>query len=54
LHLIHNLTAVWPKSLWRVIIQNWLVNLTGKPNSWIPVDLLQEHMNFWIKVSIIT
>ena len=36
----------------RVMIQNWLVNPTGKPNSWVPVDLLQEHMNFWIKVSI--
>lgn len=31
-------------------MKNWLVNPTGKPNSWVPVDLLQEHMNFWIKV----
>ncbi|KAI0077522.1 hypothetical protein K474DRAFT_1595949, partial [Panus rudis PR-1116 ss-1] len=50
LHLIHNLTTVWPESIRRIIIQNWLVNPTGRPNSWIPVDLLQEHMNFWIKV----
>lgn len=34
----------------QVMINNWLVNPTGKPNAWVPVDLLQEHMNFWIKV----
>lgn len=66
LHLIHNLTHVWPKPLRYVfagsmslynshlrrdiIIKNWLVNPSGKPNSWVPVDLLQEHMNFWVKV----
>lgn len=33
-----------------IILNNWLVNPTGNPNSWVPVDLLQEHMNFWIKV----
>ncbi|KAI0348964.1 hypothetical protein OH77DRAFT_1539864, partial [Trametes cingulata] len=33
-----------------IMIKNWLVNPTGKPNSWVPVDLLQEHMNYWIKV----
>ncbi|KAF9536202.1 hypothetical protein CPC08DRAFT_775592 [Agrocybe pediades] len=22
---------------------------TGKPNSWVEVDLVQEHLNFWIK-----
>ncbi len=32
-------------------MNNWLVNPTGKTDAWIPVDLLQEHMNFWIKVS---
>ena len=31
-------------------MNNWLVNTTGNPNSWLPVDLLQEHLNFWIKV----
>ncbi|KAI0362888.1 hypothetical protein BV20DRAFT_930443, partial [Pilatotrama ljubarskyi] len=50
LHLVHNLTHVWPKPLRDVMIKNWLVNPSGKPNSWVPVDLLQEHMNFWIKV----
>ncbi|KAH9897009.1 hypothetical protein C8Q73DRAFT_642360 [Cubamyces lactineus] len=50
LHLIHNLTHVWPKPLRDIVIKNWLVNPSGKPNSWVPVDLLQEHMNFWVKV----
>ncbi|PIL28976.1 hypothetical protein GSI_09023 [Ganoderma sinense ZZ0214-1] len=50
LHLVHNLTHVWPKPLRAIMINNWLVNPTGKPNAWVPVDLLQEHMNFWIKV----
>ncbi len=60
LHLVHNLTHVWPKPLRQVIstsdyfdvvnrdiiIKNWLLNPTGKPNSWVPVDLVQEHNNF--------
>ncbi|EJF56897.1 hypothetical protein DICSQDRAFT_150154 [Dichomitus squalens LYAD-421 SS1] len=50
LHLIHNLTRVWPGPLRAIMINNWLVNPTGKPNAWVPVDLLQEHMNFWIKM----
>ncbi|EJF62570.1 hypothetical protein DICSQDRAFT_57887 [Dichomitus squalens LYAD-421 SS1] len=50
LHLVHNLTHVWPKPLRNIMIKNWLVNPTEKPNAWVPVDLLQEHMNFWIKI----
>ncbi|PIL24781.1 hypothetical protein GSI_12667 [Ganoderma sinense ZZ0214-1] len=50
LHLVHNLTHVWPQGLRQVMINNWLVNPTGKPDAWVPVDLLQEHMNFWTKV----
>ncbi|KAI0651871.1 hypothetical protein C8Q79DRAFT_897275 [Trametes meyenii] len=50
LHLVHNLAHVWPTPLRNIMIKNWLVNPTGKANSWVPVDLLQEHMNFWIKV----
>ncbi|KAI0363846.1 hypothetical protein BV20DRAFT_957447 [Pilatotrama ljubarskyi] len=50
LHLVHNLTHVWPEPLRRIMIKNWLVNSTGKANAWVPVDLLQEHMNYWIKV----
>lgn len=30
---------------------NWLLNPTGNPNSWVEIDLMQEHLNYWIKVS---
>ena len=33
-----------------VILNNWLVNLSGKADRWHELDLLQEHLNFWIKV----
>ncbi|KAJ7660439.1 hypothetical protein B0H17DRAFT_1260445 [Mycena rosella] len=49
LHLIHNLTHVWPKPIRDIVLNNWLVNPTGNPFSWVEVDLMQEHMNFWIK-----
>ncbi|KAJ7800632.1 hypothetical protein B0H14DRAFT_3092571 [Mycena olivaceomarginata] len=49
LHLIHNLTKVWPVSIRNIVLKNWLVNPTGNPFSWVEVDLMQEHMNFWIK-----
>ncbi|KAJ7333212.1 hypothetical protein DFH08DRAFT_708142, partial [Mycena albidolilacea] len=48
-HLIHNLTKVWPVSIRNIVLNNWLVNPTGNPFSWVEVDLMQEHMNFWIK-----
>ncbi|KAJ6626313.1 hypothetical protein B0H10DRAFT_2211201 [Mycena sp. CBHHK59/15] len=32
-----------------VVLQNWLLNPTGKPNSFVEIDLVQEHLNFWIK-----
>ncbi len=69
LHLIHNVTHIWPKPLRyerslttfnfitneifasTIILNNWLVNPTGRANSFLQVDLLQEHMNFWVKVS---
>ncbi|KAI0344970.1 hypothetical protein BDW22DRAFT_1370596 [Trametopsis cervina] len=46
---LHNLTHVWPVPLRRVVMNNWLVNTTGRENGFIPLDLLQEHQNFWIK-----
>ncbi|KAA1476504.1 hypothetical protein DENSPDRAFT_785151 [Dentipellis sp. KUC8613] len=49
LHLIHNLTHIWPPDVKDVVLKNWLVNPTGKANSWVEIDLLQEHLNFWIK-----
>ncbi|KAI0071152.1 hypothetical protein K474DRAFT_1582656, partial [Panus rudis PR-1116 ss-1] len=48
--LIHNLVHVWPKPLRDIVLKNWLVNPTGKPDSWLPVDLMQEHINYWVKV----
>lgn len=35
----------------RVVTQNWLLNPTGKTNAFVEIDLVQEHLNFWIKVS---
>ncbi|KAK6972268.1 hypothetical protein R3P38DRAFT_2812403 [Favolaschia claudopus] len=49
LHLIHNLTHVWPPAIRKIVLNNWLVNPTGNPFSWVEVDLMQEHMNYWIK-----
>ncbi|KAJ7863876.1 hypothetical protein B0H13DRAFT_2069951, partial [Mycena leptocephala] len=49
LHLLHNLICVWTKELRHVVLQNWLLNPTGKPNSFVEIDLVQEHLNFWIK-----
>ncbi|KAL0563883.1 hypothetical protein V5O48_018177 [Marasmius crinis-equi] len=50
LHLIHNLTRVWPKEVKEIVLKNWLVNTTGKANRFLEADLLQEHLNYWIKV----
>jgi len=36
----------------KIILNNWLLNPTGDPNSWVELDLVQEHLNFWIKVSL--
>ncbi|KAI0086095.1 hypothetical protein BDY19DRAFT_379635 [Irpex rosettiformis] len=45
---LHNTTHIWPAPLRRIILNNWLVNTTGRANGFIPLDLLQEHQNFWI------
>ncbi|KAK1216820.1 hypothetical protein PQX77_020553 [Marasmius sp. AFHP31] len=50
LHLIHSLTHVWPKEVVEIVLNNWLVNTTGKENRFLEADLLQEHLNYWIKV----
>ncbi|KAF8811860.1 hypothetical protein BYT27DRAFT_7088568 [Phlegmacium glaucopus] len=52
LHLLHNLTNVWMKEIWRVVTENWLLNPTGKANAFVEMDLVQEHLNFWIKARI--
>ncbi|KAJ7828989.1 hypothetical protein B0H13DRAFT_1916733 [Mycena leptocephala] len=33
-----------------LFLVNWLVNLTRRPYRFKPVDLLQEHQNFWAKI----
>ncbi|KAJ7817342.1 hypothetical protein B0H13DRAFT_1922966 [Mycena leptocephala] len=50
MHLIHNLTHVWPPAIRKIVLNNWLLNPTGNPFSWVEADLMQEHMNYWIKV----
>ncbi|KAF4598999.1 hypothetical protein EYR40_006087 [Pleurotus pulmonarius] len=49
LHLIHNLTVVWPKGLRDLVLKNCLVNTTGKDDGFSEADLLQEHGIGWIK-----
>ncbi|KAJ8090045.1 hypothetical protein PM082_018625 [Marasmius tenuissimus] len=49
LHLLHNITQVWPKPLRDIVLNNWLLNLQGKEDSFVEVDLVQEHLNYWIK-----
>ena len=34
----------------KAVMNNWLVNPTGHHRGFIPVDLMQEHNNFWTKV----
>ena len=41
---------VFTKDQREAILNNWLVNPSGKPCGWHELDLLQEHLNFWIKV----
>ncbi|KAJ6577766.1 hypothetical protein B0H19DRAFT_1337487 [Mycena capillaripes] len=40
----------FPPKLRELYLANWLVNLTGKLLGFKPVDLLQEHQNFWAKI----
>lgn len=52
LHLIHNLTRVWPPAIARIILDNWLLNPSGRADGFVEMDRIQEFFNFWIKVSI--
>ncbi|KAJ7235067.1 hypothetical protein C8J57DRAFT_1572916 [Mycena rebaudengoi] len=49
LHVLHNLVNVWSDDLRHVILHNWLLNPSGKINAFVEVDLVQEHLNLWIK-----
>ncbi|KAK6992307.1 hypothetical protein R3P38DRAFT_3435555 [Favolaschia claudopus] len=40
----------FPPKLRELFLVNWLVNLTGRVLGFKPVDLLQEHQNFWAKI----
>ncbi|KAJ4472426.1 hypothetical protein C8R41DRAFT_701928, partial [Lentinula lateritia] len=42
--------TTYPEKLRKFFLHNWLVNVTGQPNCFKEVDLLQEHQNFWAKV----
>ncbi|KAJ6624223.1 hypothetical protein B0H10DRAFT_2162254 [Mycena sp. CBHHK59/15] len=49
LHVLHNIVNVWSDELRHVILHNWVLNPTGKLNAFVEVDLVQEHLNLWIK-----
>ncbi|KAJ7654569.1 hypothetical protein DFH06DRAFT_1133343 [Mycena polygramma] len=49
LHLLHNLICVWTKELRYTVLQNWLGNPQGKARCFVEIDLIQEHLNLWIK-----
>ena len=36
----------------KIVLDNWLLNPTGNPDSWVELNLVQEHLNYWIKVTI--
>ncbi|KAJ7064171.1 hypothetical protein C8F01DRAFT_984216 [Mycena amicta] len=48
-HVLIDLQTMHP-TLRNTFLMNWLVNLSGKPNTFKELDLLQEHQNFWLKV----
>ncbi|KAF7371359.1 hypothetical protein MSAN_00772000 [Mycena sanguinolenta] len=39
----------WSDPLRLTVLENYLVNPTGRIGHWLELDLLQEHFNFWIK-----
>ena len=44
-----NFMAEFPPKLRDAILDNYLVNPSGRPGHWLELDLLQEHFNFWLK-----
>ncbi|KAK7027796.1 hypothetical protein R3P38DRAFT_3315316 [Favolaschia claudopus] len=49
LHILHNLICVWTNELRYIVLQNWLANPQGKIKAFVEIDLVHEHLNFWIK-----
>ncbi|KAL0574504.1 hypothetical protein V5O48_007454 [Marasmius crinis-equi] len=44
-----NFLCDFPEDLVTAILNNYLVNTSGLPGKWFELDLLQEHLNFWLK-----
>ncbi|QRV82401.1 hypothetical protein RhiJN_10416 [Ceratobasidium sp. AG-Ba] len=49
LRLIHYCEVAWPPKLRDLILQNWLANPTGRSKAFVELDLVQEHLIYWIK-----
>ncbi|KAK7023848.1 hypothetical protein R3P38DRAFT_2954526 [Favolaschia claudopus] len=49
LELACNFLYEWSDDLRMTVLENYLVNPTGRIGYWLELDLLQEHFNFWIK-----
>ena len=47
-----NLCYEWSEDVCKAFFDNLLLNIRGKEKSWVPADLVFEHINFWIKVVI--
>ncbi|TFK45359.1 hypothetical protein OE88DRAFT_1649347, partial [Heliocybe sulcata] len=50
LELACNFLYEYPEPLVTALMNNYLVNPSGRPGHWQELDLLQEHYNLWIKV----
>lgn len=48
--LEQNLRYEWNDGMKEAFFNNCLFNTKGRANCWVEPDLVQEHMNFWIKV----
>ncbi|KAJ7245530.1 hypothetical protein C8J57DRAFT_1679531 [Mycena rebaudengoi] len=49
LELACNFLLEYSDDLKTAVLNNYLVNPSGLAGHWLPLDLLQEHFNFWIK-----
>ncbi|KZV77056.1 hypothetical protein PENSPDRAFT_730775 [Peniophora sp. CONT] len=49
LHFIYMMTHGWPEPAAKIVLNNILINPTGKANSFHPPDLGMEHLIYWIK-----
>ncbi|KAF5337723.1 hypothetical protein D9611_014522 [Ephemerocybe angulata] len=49
LELACNFLYEFSEGLKEAVLNNYLVNPSGKPGHWFELDLLQEHFNFWLK-----